>query len=349
MKSEEAGGQEVQMQSALAPQNKRKESCVGKNVLQIAMMVVGTIGVQEILMPEYLFLLFMAAPLAVLGFIYHNQVYKYGAVILQLYYILFSSARGDGISIVCQLLLFVLVFVLMLQKKEQYTLGYKIWLYFVIQFFVAREFAQFLTSVFASRELVATILYSILLGFNLIMRNCFAKNQKTGDVENIGVYNAVNAFLMLIGMSYIVSFENEALHILIIMVTLVAFLVNVKNLLQRHKGMAGGIYVGIKFTMLMIVILLSFDVVNYAVNVCCFLFAIASVAAGFGLKYKSLRIYGIILSMISIFKLLMLDINYDNTLGNALSFFLSGMLCFAISMIYNYVDKKLSGDSESQE
>ena len=46
--------------------------------------------------------------------------------------------------------------------------------------------------------------------------------------------------------------------------------------------------------------------------------------------------------MISIFKLIMIDINYENTLGNALSFLGSGLLCFIISMIYNYIDKKFN-------
>ena len=45
--------------------------------------------------------------------------------------------------------------------------------------------------------------------------------------------------------------------------------------------------------------------------------------------------------MLSIFKLLMVDAHYENTLGNAISFFVSGVLCFAISMIYNYLDKKM--------
>ena len=349
IKAKEAGMAEAQLQGVFYPQRKPKESYGGKNILQIAMMIVGTLGLQGIMMPDYLFLLFMAAPLTVLGFVYHNQVYKYGALVLQLYYILLSSTTGEGMSIVCQLMIFVLVYVLMLQKREQYTMSYKIWLYFIVQFFVAREFAQFLTSIFASRELVAVIVYGILLAYNLIMRNCLAHNRKTGESENIGVYNIVNLFLMLLGMSYIISFENEILHLLVIMATLAAFLVNVKNLMQSHKSMLAGIYVGIKFTILMVVILSSFDAVNYVVSICCFLFAIVSVSSGFLLKYKSLRIYGIVLSMISIFKLLMLDINYENTLGNAVSFFVSGMLCFAISMIYNYMDKKLMGDSDMQE
>jgi hypothetical protein len=36
----------------------------------------------------------------------------------------------------------------------------------------------------------------------------------------------------------------------------------------------------------------------------------------------------------------MVDITYDNTIGHAASFFIAGILCFAISMIYNYIDKK---------
>ena len=38
----------------------------------------------------------------------------------------------------------------------------------------------------------------------------------------------------------------------------------------------------------------------------------------------------------------MIDITYDNTAGHALSFFISGVLCFVISALYNIADKKLN-------
>jgi uncharacterized membrane protein len=90
-----------------------------------------------------------------------------------------------------------------------------------------------------------------------------------------------------------------------------------------------------------VVVLSALDAVNYVISIACLLLAILFILIGFKGSYKYLRIYGLGLTMISIFKLLMLDIKYDNTLGYAISFFVSGLLCFAISMIYNYLDKKM--------
>lgn len=95
---------------------------------------------------------------------------------------------------------------------------------------------------------------------------------------------------------------------------------------------------------LMIVILTSFEAVNYAISISCFLLAIAGIVVGFRFEYKALRLFGLILSMISTFKLIMVDISYENTLGNALSFFASGILCFVISMIYSMIDGKIGRD-----
>ena len=77
----------------------------------------------------------------------------------------------------------------------------------------------------------------------------------------------------------------------------------------------------------------SFDAPNYFISIGCFIVSIISIMCGFKGKYKSLRIYGLILSMISIFKLIMIDINYENTLGNAFSFLLLNMM-LAVDLLY---------------
>ena len=104
-----------------------------------------------------------------------------------------------------------------------------------------------------------------------------------------------------------------------------------------------GHYIAFKYTVLMLFILGSFDVVNYAVSICLLVFAIVSIIAGFYKDMVTFRLYGLILSMISIVKLIMIDIKYDSTVENAVSFFVSGVLCFVISFIYNKIDGRLRG------
>ena len=130
-------------------------------------------------------------------------------------------------------------------------------------------------------------------------------------------------------------------HIIYIIITIALFMLNASEQLKDEERKMYGPYVGLKFTVLMVVILSSFNAENFLISIFCFLFAILSVTVGFIVKHKGLRIYGLILSLISVVKLVMIDITYDNTLGHALSFFISGVLCFVISAIYTHVEKKM--------
>ena len=53
--------------------------------------------------------------------------------------------------------------------------------------------------------------------------------------------------------------------------------------------------------------------------------------------------------MICVVKLVMIDISYQNTAGHALSFFISGVLCFTISALYSIADKRLKKDTQKPQ
>ena len=147
---------------------------------------------------------------------------------------------------------------------------------------------------------------------------------------------AINAMLMLAGCSFM---HDMPWQLPTILITVLLFLVNSKRLLPKHKY--AGYYIAFKYTALMVSILTSFDVVNYVISICLLLFAIFSIVTGFYKDMISFRLYGLVLSMISIIKLIIIDISYDSTLENALSFFVSGVLCFIISFIYHKIDTGL--------
>ena len=56
---------------------------------------------------------------------------------------------------------------------------------------------------------------------------------------------------------------------------------------------------------------------------------------------KGLRIYGLWLSMIFVFKLILIDMSYDEPIAKALGFMVAGIICFAISALYNYAEGKI--------
>ena len=85
--------------------------------------------------------------------------------------------------------------------------------------------------------------------------------------------------------------------------------------------------------------------VNYIVSISLLLLSIAFIVLGFKIQIedvtgnKEMRIFGLILSMIVVIKLLMLDIEHNTMLEASGCLLLAGVLCFAISFAYNRLDK----------
>ena len=145
---------------------------------------------------------------------------------------------------------------------------------------------------------------------------------------------AINGLLMVTGCFVL---YDKVWQIPVILITVLLFVANSKKLFQKNTY--AGYYIMLKYTVLMFCILHSYDVINYLISICLLLFAIISIVIGFYKDTKSFRLYGLLLSMVSIFKLIMIDIQYDSTMENAVSFFVSGVLCFIISFIYNRIDR----------
>ncbi|MBD5448957.1 MAG: DUF2339 domain-containing protein [Lachnospiraceae bacterium] len=154
---------------------------------------------------------------------------------------------------------------------------------------------------------------------------------------------AVNALLMVAGCAGLSCRPWKPASI---MITALLFLVNSRRLLLRNQNT--GYYIAFKYTVFMVCVLNSYDVTDYIISISLLLFAIVSIIIGFYRSAVAFRLYGLILSMISIVKLIMIDIHYDSTLENAFSFFISGVLCFAISFIYHKIDTNLKNNTKNQ-
>jgi apolipoprotein N-acyltransferase len=161
------------------------------------------------------------------------------------------------------------------------------------------------------------------------------------EKESTFVSNIINALLMLLTMFFISRADQEILHLCLILLSIALFLVNTVRLLEK-KRLIFGIYVGVKFTILLWVILSSYQMPSMASSIGGLMLAAVGIALGFYKNYRSLRIYGLVLSMFSVVKLLLIDISYTNPLGRAAGFFVCGLLCFAISVLYNKLDRWIS-------
>jgi len=101
-----------------------------------------------------------------------------------------------------------------------------------------------------------------------------------------------------------------------------------------------GVCLGVRVTIYVLCVLaLLHDIPGFVISVVLILLALGAVIAGFLIKLSSLRVYGLVMAMVAILKLLMLDVSHDNSLQTVFCFIIAGVLCFCINYVYNKVKK----------
>lgn len=117
---------------------------------------------------------------------------------------------------------------------------------------------------------------------------------------------------------------------------------------KLHRNKTGlGIYFGLRITVYLIAVMATFDAIpGYVISCVLLVLAILFILAGFPLRLAPLRIYGLCLAMFAVIKLLMIDVEHDNSMETVLCFLGAGILCFAINFIYNHVKKRFKSDTE---
>lgn len=278
-----------------------------------------------------------------LGYRKNDVVYKYGSLAMAAIYC-FIDLKYPIEHLCLGLLFFGILAVLMYTKKEQYHRSVKLCAYFIGLFFVSMGLHNLLDGADINSDVSRTVIFTAAALLNVLAaKSIFVKNVQTRETEkaSVAATRIANALFMTYSLYAVMETDNGICHFILVLLAVVLFMTNTKNLLELHKGMWPGIYIGIKLTVLIVTILSSYDTANYVISISAFLFAIISIMIGFQFLIKSFRIYGLILSLFSVAKLILVDISYDNTLGHALSFFVCGILCFVISMIYHLIDKKV--------
>ena len=102
----------------------------------------------------------------------------------------------------------------------------------------------------------------------------------------------------------------------------------------------------VKFTLYCWIILVQLTSPSIVLNICLLLIAIAAVILGFRLDQKAVRIYGLVLSLLDVVILVLLNIDYSDSLQLAGGIVLCGALCFVISFIYSKISRAADAQRE---
>lgn len=98
------------------------------------------------------------------------------------------------------------------------------------------------------------------------------------------------------------------------------------------------LYICFKFMVLLNLLGYTFEAEGFIMSILSIAYAVIWITIGFKSKIKSFRLYGLIVTMLYVVKLVLFDIEYGTTLLKPLGFLAAGVLCLAISWLYSKLE-----------
>lgn len=188
----------------------------------------------------------------------------------------------------------------------------------------------------------------------------YFKNWKSEQFKFFGINNTLeedkemerllylfSTVLYFYGLQRIGSGDGVLLQLIFTLATIAIALIQSGMILSGggRKKPFTGIWIVMKYLMLTWTILWSFSdlgIVSVAYSIVGLIVAIGSISAGFKLRNKSIRQYGLVLTIIMVAKFILVDLNQENSITRVLALIAGGGLCFLISFIYNKLSQNYS-------
>lgn len=286
----------------------------------------------------------------IMGFFKKDKLYfAFGCISSGIYVVFHNDLFHNGYPAAYSLfsVLFVLLILFFLLYSDRiYHASFKWSAYVMLQIFLFRMVGILAEHTVLSRSVWINIVYlvsavlCILATHSPFCNDWLGRDQKEKDTQiALGVLNII---LMLWSCLVLELANGEIFHILTLLTFLALCCQNIMPMVRHYgKSLGVGIYIGIKLTIFVNAALYSYQLESYVVTLACLFVALFFITLGFLKNYKPIRLYGLILSLYSIFKLVLVDVTYHSTLSRALTIMGCGVMAFMISFVYNKISRKL--------
>lgn len=302
-------------------------------------------------------------PALAYGFWKRDRVHQIIGIVFQcLHTVLLYWWFGDYHYMSTVYLLFglIAIMVIMYYQNSQYCMGYKIASYLCLlltMFILTEQIGAGIANITGKKQLfIASFrFFSLVIVNTAALKTKFIYDwnepQEQPEKALYIICRGIAELLWTVGLILLLTDFMKPVLILLIPVMVALALIDSRKLMMEfgEKDLAG-VYICTKATITAWAICeaLAADI-NVVLSIVFLLLAIAFILAGFRAQMKSFRIYGLILSMLGVVKLLLFDIQYSDTLPRVAAFFVSGILCFVINFIYNYLSKRFEAPESGKE
>ncbi len=178
--------------------------------------------------------------------------------------------------------------------------------------------------------------------------NFFGRNDALEDDKGMQVlFYFLTTGLYFYGLQQVVYADKAFLQLIFTLAVIAVALVQSRIILSgngRNKAFTG-IWIVLKYLMLTWTILWAFldlGIISVAYSIVGLMVAIGSISVGFKLRNRSIRLYGLVLTIIMVAKFIIVDLNQENSITRVLALIAGGGLCFLISYIYNKLSENYS-------
>lgn len=279
-----------------------------------------------------------------MGFFKKDKLYFTFGCVSSFIYILYYG-KYPGVYSLFSVLFILLILFFQLYSDRIYHLSFKLISYAMMQIFLLRLVGVLAEHTVLSKAIWINIVYLVSVFLCIVATHSpfcndwFGNGQKEKNTQiALGI---LNILLILWGCNVMGLKNGEVFHVLTLLVFLAACCQNIMPMVRHYgKSLGAGFYTGFKLTVFLQSALYSYETESYVVTLACLFMALVFITFGFLKNYKPIRLYGLLLSLYSIFKLVLVDVTYNSTLSKSLTIMGCGVMAFLISFVYNKISRK---------
>ena len=262
----------------------------------------------------------------------------------------------DDISYYLHIALFVITVLLSLAQVKENFFSYKIKaheeflimlkLTALISAFVYAyiDLPEYKSAVFMLTIMTLNVVFYILRHF-LYRYHGLALSSSKINVLMLVIENIlVGGGILFIAFSSKQSDVSVVLCLLLTAMTAFLAFVRSKNIFTAKSTIAEELLYGIKLTGLVIAIIFGFTSwfdSSFVFSLILMLTALICIIAGFICRAKALRLYGLVLTLLCVLKLVTVDVAGLESYLRVITLIIGGIICFIASAIYSYSVKKI--------
>ena len=177
--------------------------------------------------------------------------------------------------------------------------------------------------------------------FRWFDRSADVRPDRSGMVSYFAI-----VFLYIVSLASLYDATGLAENILLTLTALCLAVMQSANIMMYYRhNITAQVWLGLKYLILAWVILFANSNLEFPsvyVSIIGLSLALLSIAAGFTLKLKGLRLYGLILTILMVLKFIAVDLKQENSITRVAMLMVGGLICFGISVLYNRLENSLT-------